>query len=271
MRLLKSSSAFKGLQLALLPTTPQDDEDRLVGIDLDEALLPDGNIKPEYKDWILRFNTLFELSPGDGIRGFCFGHFSTFGGKHKGSIEIYQERKWLTVTGQTIVDSAEDINNAQAAIEEFRAQYFTPYFEVDTSSLPKTNVIFTDEEIVANLEKWPNTERQETFKHYFYKGETTDHSSDDFDLCCMIRYWVQEEEQIDRIFRKSALMRNKWDEMRGSITYGQMTIRNALGCRTADTPIYMEHIIQPLPEKIDFNNFGISLPGLRLTHLASIL
>jgi hypothetical protein len=88
MRLLKSSLAFKGLQLALLPTTPKDDEDRLVALDLDKALLPDGNIKPEYKDWVLRFNTRFELSPGDGVRGFCFGHFDPEAGKHNGDIEI---------------------------------------------------------------------------------------------------------------------------------------------------------------------------------------
>jgi putative DNA primase/helicase len=259
-RLRKSSKTFKGLQIALLPRTPEDDEDRLVGIDLDKALLEDGSIKTEYIGWIKKFNTLFELSPGDGVRGFCFGKFPTLGGKHNGNIEIYQERKWLTVTGHKIADSADEINNAQEAIDEFRAKYFKPYFEIDTSSLPKTNCKFTDEEIIGELENWPNAERRDTFKHYFYQGFVGNPSEDTFDLCCMIRYWVQEYEQIDSIVRKSALMRDKWDEMRGDITWGELTIRNALGCRTRADPIYMEHVAQPLPEKIDFDTLNISLP-----------
>src|SRR5665647_364891 len=95
VRLKKSNRAFKGFQVALLPITPTDDEERLIGVDIDRALFPDGSIKPEYKEWIAKFNTYFELSPGDGVRGFCFGHFSTFGGKHLGDIEIYQNGKWL--------------------------------------------------------------------------------------------------------------------------------------------------------------------------------
>jgi len=259
IRLLKSSKAFKGLQIALLPTTPEGDSDRLIGIDLDKALLPDGTIKPEYMEWILKFNTRFELSPLDGVRGFCFGHFPTFGGKHSGDIEIYQERKWLTVTGQYIPNSAKDLNNAQAAIDEFRARYFKPYCEMDTSKFPVTNVRLTDEEIISRLEGWQSIDRIEAFKQYFYVGPTGNHSDNDFDLCCMIRYWTQEEDQIDRIFRKSALMRSKWDEMRGPITYGQLTIRNALGCRTADTPIYMEYRREPLPEKVDFETLDIEI------------
>jgi len=263
-RLLKSSTAFKGFQIALLPTTPENEEDRLIGIDLDRALLPDGTIKPEYMEWILKFNTRFELSPLDGVRGFCFGHFPTFGGKHSGSVEIYQDRKWLTVTGHYIPDSAEDINNAQAAIDEFRAQYFKPYCEMDTSGFPVTNVRFTDEEIITRLERWPNLDRRETFRRYFYNGPIGNHSDNDFDLCCMIRYWTQDDEQIDNIFRKSALMRNKWDEMRGPITYGQLTIRNALGCRTADTPIYMEDRRDSLPEKVDFETLDIEIPHYKV-------
>lgn len=261
MRLLNSFSAFKGLQIALLPTAPEDEEDRLVVLDLDRALLPDGNIKPEYKDWIRRFNTRFELSPGDGVRGFCFGHFDPEAGKHSGDIEIYQEKKWVTVTGQWITDSAEDINNAQDAIDEFRAQYFKPYHIMDTSDLPVTNVRFTDEEIISRLENASNAEIRDRFKHYFYKGPIGNHSDDDFHLCCIIRFWTQDEEQIDRIFRKSALLRDKWDEMRGPITYGQRTIRGVLGCRTKDTPIYMEDVVKPIPETIDFENFTLEIPG----------
>jgi hypothetical protein len=125
VRLKKSNRAFKGFQVALLPSTPTDDEDRLIGVDIDKAFLPDGTIKPEYLEWIGKFNTYFELSPGadinGGVRGFCFGHFPTFGGKHQGDVEIYQNDKWLTITGQKLANSPATINNSQETIETFRA------------------------------------------------------------------------------------------------------------------------------------------------------
>lgn len=35
-------------------------------------------------------------------------------------------------------------------------------------------------------------------------------------------------EQIDRLFRASAMLRPKWDEQRGAHTYGELTIAKAL-------------------------------------------
>ena len=45
----------------------------------------------------------------------------------------------------------------------------------------------------------------------------------------MLCFWCGNvEEQIDRIFRSSGLMRDKWDRMTGDRTYGQLTLRNAI-------------------------------------------
>ena len=42
-------------------------------------------------------------------------------------------------------------------------------------------------------------------------------------------FWTQRRpEQIDRLFRSSALMRSKWDSRRGTETYGQRTISKAI-------------------------------------------
>jgi len=259
MRLLKSSRAFKGLQIALLPTPPQDDEDRLVGIDLDKALCEDGTLKSEYLEWILKFNTRFELSPGDGVRGFCFGHFPTFGGKHQGNIEIYQSGKWLTVTGHKIADSADGINNSQEAIDEFRTQYFKTFNEVDDINLPVSNKIFTDEELIDRLKNHPIAGIKEDFNQLFFRGQkTSDHSSDDLSLCNLMRYYTQNIEQIDRIFRQSALMRDKWDEVHfgNGDTYGEGTVKIFLNTRTK---VYMENIRAPLPEVVDFEIINICL------------
>ena len=48
-------------------------------------------------------------------------------------------------------------------------------------------------------------------------------------LVSILAFWCGNvEEQIDRIFRSSGLMRDKWDRKTGDSTYGQITIRNAV-------------------------------------------
>jgi len=44
----------------------------------------------------------------------------------------------------------------------------------------------------------------------------------------MISFYTQDPDQIDRIFRSSGLMREKWDSPRGDTTYGRMTIETSL-------------------------------------------
>jgi hypothetical protein len=55
-----------------------------------------------------------------------------------------------------------------------------------------------------------------------------DHSAADLALCNLIAQHTDDPEQVDRIFRRSGLMRDKWDERRGSRTYGEMTVEKAL-------------------------------------------
>jgi len=260
VRLKKANRSIKGFQVALLHTPPTTDEDRLIGVDMDKAFLPDGSIKPEYLEWIAKFSTYFELSPGDGVRGFAFGHFPTFGGKHCGNIEIYQNGKWMTTTGQKLADSPAIINNSQETIEAFRAQYFQTFNEVDGSDLPISNRIFTDEEIINILKTHSVTGIKDDFNQFFYKGQkTSDHSSDDLSLCNLMRYYTQDIEQVDRIFRQSALMRDKWDEVHFSNgdTYGEGTIKISLNTRSK---VYIETVGAPLPDVIDFETLEISLP-----------
>jgi putative DNA primase/helicase len=50
-------------------------------------------------------------------------------------------------------------------------------------------------------------------------------------LCNILAYWCSGPEQIDRIFRSSGLMRDKWDSPRGKSTYGFTTIEAAMSMR----------------------------------------
>jgi primase-polymerase (primpol)-like protein len=59
---------------------------------------------------------------------------------------------------------------------------------------------------------------------YSYESQ----SEADLALCRMLAYWTDgNEQQMDRLFRRSCLMRPKWDEWRGAETYGERTLRVA--------------------------------------------
>lgn len=56
-----------------------------------------------------------------------------------------------------------------------------------------------------------------------------DHSAADLALCTILAFWTGSDPiQMDRIFRSSALYRDKWDQQRGRDTYGNLTIEKAI-------------------------------------------
>ena len=70
-----------------------------------------------------------------------------------------------------------------------------------------------------------------------WAGDTSEHggndSSADLALCDLLAFWCGgDAARIDGLFRQSGLMRGKWDERRGELTYGERTIAVALKDRT---------------------------------------
>ncbi len=74
-----------------------------------------------------------------------------------------------------------------------------------------------------------------------YAGEwSNDYGSQseaDLALANILAYWSGKDSgQIDRMFRRSALYRNKWDRRHGRATYGQLTIEKAIAGTGATAP-----------------------------------
>jgi putative DNA primase/helicase len=57
-------------------------------------------------------------------------------------------------------------------------------------------------------------------------------SEADLAFCCMMAFWTPDPAQVDRIYRTTALMREKWDQKRGTQTYGERTIAEAYARQT---------------------------------------
>ena len=66
-----------------------------------------------------------------------------------------------------------------------------------------------------------------------WKGLYKSQSEADMALCCTLAFWTgKNAEQMDRLFRRSALYREKWDRQTGDMTYGERTIKNAIAKTT---------------------------------------
>lgn len=227
---------------------------------MDKTVLIDGAINPDKLKEIKSFNTYAELSPTveeGGLRAFCYGSFPAAEGVHAGNTEIYQYGKFLTITGHKLNDVPATIKDAQEALTAFRAKYFQPLSEIDDSNLPFTSVKFTDNELHLKI---GTSKLGAQFKELYYGGysEADDKSTIDLKLCRMLVFLTQDIEQIDRIFRQSALFRPKWDEIHGHdttgpLTYGQKTINYALKTRT--TVYNPTNVNEPLND----NDFCVSL------------
>ncbi|WP_292387838.1 DUF927 domain-containing protein [Methanosarcina sp. UBA5] len=256
LKVLKEHKDCKGLQF-VLPEKPVADAlncPKIVGVDFDNVTVesiasPDhanldptaATFIPEKLQEILNLGTYAELSPsGHGLRALCLGEFPEGEETHKNNAEVYQYGKLLTITGHRLNSATQSIEYAQEALTALRSKYFKQIAAHVGTILPKTPVSFSDDEILEKLINEKNN-AGDTFKKLFYEGDLVnngnDHSEADYVLVGKICFYTQDEEQIDRIFRRSKLFRDKWDESRGHfygepVTYGQRTIRKALLKRT---------------------------------------
>ena len=62
-----------------------------------------------------------------------------------------------------------------------------------------------------------------------WQGIYKSQSEADASFCSMLAFWTNKDKaQMNRIFVSSGLMRDKWTQKRGELTYGEMTINSAI-------------------------------------------
>lgn len=73
-------------------------------------------------------------------------------------------------------------------------------------------------------------------------------------LCSSLAFWTgRNAEQMDRLFRRSGLMREKWDRPQSGTTYGAITIQNAIqGCTSVYEPKKGKNSIQAVQKPMEF-------------------
>lgn len=211
----------------------------LVGIDLDHVLDPDGVIEPWAGEVLHRFAGCYvERSPGgDGLRIFCRGVAPHSGkGGPELRCEVYDRAspRYLTVTGHRM--GAGEVIEAQAAIDWLhRTHMERAAHEKDSGQPLLTGLggqapVLSDDDVIRRASAATNGAK---FSRLFAGQGGDDASSNDAALVGLLSFWTQDADQIDRLVRRSGLMREKWDRPTAGSTYGALTIHNVLNMGAA--------------------------------------
>ena len=141
--------------------------------------------------------------------------------------------RFIVFTGRPLEGYDKPIENVQRWVDE---KVLMKAHKKKNPNFEPEPVDATDEEIVNVLKR---SKRGERFKELFFNGDPTlwegenspyiSQSEADMDLVGMLAWATGcDEERMDRLFRSSALFREKWDEVWGEKSYREWTIDNAV-------------------------------------------
>lgn len=211
------------------------DEDEICGIDIDHCRNSEtGELTPEAEHAIAVLNSYTEASPsGEGTHTLVFAELP--GEKNRREpFEVYAKGRYFTMTGDHIEGTPTTVEHRQSELNEWYAGVFGQ--SEDASPAPPAASpapTADDEDVLTSLR------RRGKNRHKFVAlfdggdwrnaGDYESQSEADLALCMMLATKCGGNVvQVDRLFRRSALMRPKWDELRGEQTYGQLTIAESL-------------------------------------------
>ncbi|MGD9713894.1 MAG: AAA family ATPase, partial [Thermomicrobiales bacterium] len=195
--------------------------DGWAGVDLDGCRdKTTGDIQQQAWKIINYLNSYTEVSPsGTGVKVFVRGNLPAakglkveeiFGtGDHTG-IEMYDSGRYFAVTGQWLEGTPQTV-------------------EKRTSKLAKLHTEFEQRRLDDTIiKKARNAKNADKFSRLFVDGDTSEHGDDDSSadlaLCSLLAFYTRDRDQLDRLFRRSALYREKWERE----DYRQRTIDKAL-------------------------------------------
>lgn len=193
------------------------------GVDLDHCV---GNMDfcDEFVDTLQSYAEYSKS--GEGIHIICRGKLPD-GAKRRGNVEMYSYGRYFICTGNVYNANYTQVVDCTDRIRVLHDKYlgrqeaFTPKRAVE-------HVYMDDQEII---DKARNCKSGYVFNMLYqgnWQGVYNSQSEADLALCNQLAFWTQrDEEQMDRIFRSSGLMRDKWDSKRGGSTYGAITIGKA--------------------------------------------
>lgn len=207
-------------------------EDPFVGIDIDHCRNPRTGVLDEAAAALVRLlDSYTEISPsGCGVHVIARAVLPG-GGRRRGDVELYDRGRYFTVTGQHLPGTPNTVNDRQDAVLAEYERLGAPSAVTEPSPQPVVVPVRSDEEALTRARSAANGGKfVALYDEGAWSGRYGSQSEADQALCDMLAYWCGDGVQVDRLFRASALMRPKWDELHSShgSTYGEKAVANAL-------------------------------------------
>lgn len=200
--------------------------DGFAGVDLDECLDENRKLASWAEKIVKLLDSYTEVSPsGMGVKIFLRGALPP-GGRRTGKIEMYDFARFFTVTGHHHGQLTVPGERTQA-LAHLHAELFPSGKENEGRAAKGNGRTFADERVLELARQATNAEKFIRL----CEGDTSGYSSaSEADLAFLgvLAFYTKDVAQLDRLFRRSGLAREKWDEKRGTETYGERTIRKVL-------------------------------------------
>jgi putative DNA primase/helicase len=239
-------STFKDFSSAIAAISDYDGIGFSVGndicvIDLDDCFDSSGKLKSISQSVVDAFSGCYmEHSPsGKGLHiffkatGFNFDKTKYYINNRKLGVEVYvagATNRFVTVTGNVFADG--DIPKKSNELQMILDKYMLRPTPVKQLVDIESQSYLSDKSVIEKALKSANGER---FKA-LWQGDTSGYASAseaDLALCGMLAFWCGRDiGQMDRLFRQSGLMRDKWDRPQSGSTYGMITIEKAIANAT---------------------------------------
>ncbi len=210
-------------------------------LDLDNCFSENGLLEPWAEDTIKAFDGCYmEKSPsGGGLRviflasDFKFDKNRYYINNRKLGLEVYvpgATNRFVTLTGDVYQEG--DVLEKGDALQTILDKYMLRPVPVKEFSGVEGHSYLSDASVIERATSSVNGEK---FKA-LWQGDISRYASPseaDLALCSTLAFWCGGDiEQIDRLFRRSGLMRDKWDRAQSGSTYGMLTMQKALSGMT---------------------------------------
>jgi putative DNA primase/helicase len=226
--------------------------DPYMGIDLDGCFDADG-LHPQGADVVRRLDSYSERSvSGNGLHIILKGKLPP-GGRRKGKLEMYDAGRFFVMTGNHLESTPLTIEPRQAELEALHAKIFPPPPPKPQAAPPAMPSDLSDFAIVDKAKSARNGHKFSQL----WAGDTTGYPSASeatAALLEMLVFWTgPDPERLDRLFRQSGLMREKWDRPQSGSTWGALEIEKAIARATefytpAKQPLPQAPAPQPFPK-----------------------
>ena len=206
----------------------------IVGVDIDHCRNEDGTFTEAAQAILDKYPSYTEISPsGAGLHIFYRGVMPGKGNKNSATgVEMYASARYFTMTGNRLEGTPEVIADGAQALPWIHENYIARK-QVRKRKAKKAarRVVLTDEQVLEKARTAQNAEDFTVLWEGRWQDKFASQSEADLALCCALAFWTgRDREQMDRLFRQSALFREKWDKVHHAdgATYGEETLEQAI-------------------------------------------